>query len=338
MLFTAAEKTAILAFVHARRRPVHDQRPQRQRPQQRRRRLGAGAQQPDGSADPFGLSIDVSDISSDNPAVLGSPDRVLDGPFGTVTGTIIRAGTTATLHPSDNPAVKGEVFRPGSSASGTTGAAVVTSSYGTDGWRTGGQFADRRRHRAVGQQPLRRLERPGRHGRRARAERDRMARGAGRPGRRWRRAAGQRRVRERHGTVDAVRRDGDLGARAQRHVVAGTRRDELVDRPPPRRPSWSRRRAHCAGRPTSRTQETGTTAYDTLVVKLGTTTVRRCPTRRPTARGSRPRSRSRPMPARRCRCRSPRRTGRSCRRRSGWTTSPPAERDLTGILQSADSA
>jgi hypothetical protein len=84
-----------------------------------------------GSTDPFGFSIDVSDISSDNPSVLGSSDPVLDGPFGAVKGTIIRDGTTATLHPADNSAVKGEVFRTGSSASGTTGAAVVTSSYGT---------------------------------------------------------------------------------------------------------------------------------------------------------------------------------------------------------------
>jgi hypothetical protein len=83
-----------------------------------------------GSSDPFGFSIDVSDISSDNPAVLGSSDPVLDGPFGAVSGTIIRDGTTATLHPADNSNVKGEVFRTGSSASGTTGAAVVTSRYG----------------------------------------------------------------------------------------------------------------------------------------------------------------------------------------------------------------
>jgi hypothetical protein len=84
-----------------------------------------------GSSDPFGFSIDVSDISSDNPKVLGSPDDVLDGPFGTVKGTIIRDGTTATLHPSDNATVKGEVFKTGASASGTTGAAVVTASYGS---------------------------------------------------------------------------------------------------------------------------------------------------------------------------------------------------------------
>jgi hypothetical protein len=84
-----------------------------------------------GASDPFGFSIDVSDIASDNPSVLGSADDVLNGPFGPVRGTIIRDGTTATLHPADNSAVKGEVFRTGSSPSGTTGAAVVTSSYGS---------------------------------------------------------------------------------------------------------------------------------------------------------------------------------------------------------------
>ena len=60
-----------------------------------------------GAGDPFGFSIDVGDISSDNPDVLGSSDSVLDGPFGAVSGTIIRDGTTATLKPADNPAVKG---------------------------------------------------------------------------------------------------------------------------------------------------------------------------------------------------------------------------------------
>jgi hypothetical protein len=80
--------------------------------------------------DPFGFSIDAADISSDDPDVLGSPDHILNGPFGTVSGTIIRDGTTATLHPGDNSAVTGEVFRTGASASGATGAAVASSQYG----------------------------------------------------------------------------------------------------------------------------------------------------------------------------------------------------------------
>ena len=49
----------------------------------------------------------------------------------TVTGTIIRNGTTATLHPSDNPAVKGEVYRGAvSPPRGKSGAAFATSTRG----------------------------------------------------------------------------------------------------------------------------------------------------------------------------------------------------------------
>jgi hypothetical protein len=83
-----------------------------------------------GRSDPFGFSIDAADISSDDPDVLGSPDEILAGPFGAVAGTIIRDGTTATLHPAADSAVKGEVYRTGASPSGTTGAAVVSSQYG----------------------------------------------------------------------------------------------------------------------------------------------------------------------------------------------------------------
>ncbi|HEX3649024.1 MAG TPA: hypothetical protein VHV49_11395 [Pseudonocardiaceae bacterium] len=86
------------------------------------------------SSDPFGFSIDSLAITTQNPNVIGAQaagDAIIDGPFGTVTGTIIRSGTTATLHPADNSAVRGEVFRSGYSASGTTGAAVVTSGFGS---------------------------------------------------------------------------------------------------------------------------------------------------------------------------------------------------------------
>jgi hypothetical protein len=86
------------------------------------------------STDPFGFSIDYLDVANENPNVIGSQaagDGVIDGPFGTVTGAILRDGTTATLHPSDNAAVRGELYRSGYSASGTTGAAFVTSSFGS---------------------------------------------------------------------------------------------------------------------------------------------------------------------------------------------------------------
>ena len=128
VLFTAAETAAIVQFVHA----------------------GGGLflisdhagsdRNSDGAdsvqvldelmrGDPFGFTIDATDISYDNPQVLGA-SPVLHGPFGDVRGTIIRDGTTATLHPGDNPAVRGAVFRTGASATGTSGAAVVTSTYG----------------------------------------------------------------------------------------------------------------------------------------------------------------------------------------------------------------
>ncbi|WP_035851585.1 Ig domain-containing protein [Kitasatospora azatica] len=81
------------------------------------------------SNDPFGFSVDLLNITTDNPrAISDSADPVLNGPFGTVTGSILRNGTTFTLKPADNPAVKGIVYRTGSS--GNTGAFFATSSFG----------------------------------------------------------------------------------------------------------------------------------------------------------------------------------------------------------------
>ncbi|MBV6696731.1 putative Ig domain-containing protein [Kitasatospora aureofaciens] len=81
------------------------------------------------SNDPFGLSVDLLNIQTDNPrAISDATDPVLHGPFGTVTGSIIRNGTTFTLKPADNPSVKGIVYRTG--YSGNTGAFFATSSFG----------------------------------------------------------------------------------------------------------------------------------------------------------------------------------------------------------------
>jgi hypothetical protein len=85
------------------------------------------------STDPFGYSIDLLDIANENPNVIGSSaasDPIIRGPFGTATGAILRDGTTVTLKPADNAAVRGEIYRSGFSASGTTGAAVATSTFG----------------------------------------------------------------------------------------------------------------------------------------------------------------------------------------------------------------
>jgi hypothetical protein len=86
------------------------------------------------STDPFGFSIDLLNIGTENPNVIGASagsDPIIRGPFGTVTGTIIRNGTTVTLKPADNANVRGEIYRSGYSASGSTGAAVATSTFGS---------------------------------------------------------------------------------------------------------------------------------------------------------------------------------------------------------------
>ncbi|WP_405663159.1 hydrolase [Streptomyces sp. NBC_00079] len=82
------------------------------------------------STDPFGFSIDALDVKSGYPAAISdSSDPVLHGSFGTVTKSLIADGTTATLKPSDNSAVKGLVYRSG--YSGNTGAFFLTSTFGS---------------------------------------------------------------------------------------------------------------------------------------------------------------------------------------------------------------
>ncbi|MFF0061692.1 hydrolase [Streptomyces sp. NPDC005279] len=82
------------------------------------------------STDPFGFSVDTLSVSTDNPrAITDSANPVLNGSFGKVTGSIIRSGTTVTLKPADNPAVKGLVYRTG--YSGNTGAFFATSTFGS---------------------------------------------------------------------------------------------------------------------------------------------------------------------------------------------------------------
>jgi hypothetical protein len=84
------------------------------------------------NTDPFGFGVDAVNIANENPvAVKSSTDPVVNGPFGRVTGSIIRNGSTQTLHPADNPNVKGLVWRPGANQSGTTGAFFTTSTFGS---------------------------------------------------------------------------------------------------------------------------------------------------------------------------------------------------------------
>ncbi|MEN3309819.1 MAG: hypothetical protein V7603_6021 [Micromonosporaceae bacterium] len=83
------------------------------------------------NTDPFGFGVDAVNIANENPVARpDSADPVLHGPFGTVTGSIIRNGSTQTLHPADNAGVKGLVWRPSASPTGTTGAFFTTSTFG----------------------------------------------------------------------------------------------------------------------------------------------------------------------------------------------------------------
>ena len=82
--------------------------------------------------DPFGFSVDSLNITTDNPvAINDGSDPIINGPFGKVTGSILRNGTTFTLHPSDNPNVRGLVWLSSANQSGTTGAFVVSSTFGS---------------------------------------------------------------------------------------------------------------------------------------------------------------------------------------------------------------
>ncbi len=82
--------------------------------------------------DPFGITFDAVDIAHDYPSVdTANPDPILQGPFGTGTTSLIDAGTTETIHPTDNPNVVGVIYTTGSSNTGTTGVFIARSTYGT---------------------------------------------------------------------------------------------------------------------------------------------------------------------------------------------------------------
>jgi hypothetical protein len=83
--------------------------------------------------DPFGFRFDALNIGSDNPRKIapGAADSpVIRGPFGTVTGSIIRGGTTATLAPADNPSVQPLLYRSRADTKGTSGVFFLTSAFG----------------------------------------------------------------------------------------------------------------------------------------------------------------------------------------------------------------
>jgi len=133
ILFTTAEKTAILSFVQngGGLFMVADH--------QGADRNNDGNDPPiiwndlmdTNSVHPFGIHFDHVDISqtSTNIASL-STDTLLHGPMGNVTEVMWSGGTTMTLSTANNSTVKGIVYKTGSSNTGTTNVMVARAKYG----------------------------------------------------------------------------------------------------------------------------------------------------------------------------------------------------------------
>ena len=85
-------------------------------------------------SDPFGIQFDAVNIANENPSndtPNAATDPILHGPFGSVQGSIIRNGTTETLHPADNASVTGVIYRNSASNTGTTNVFLARSTYGS---------------------------------------------------------------------------------------------------------------------------------------------------------------------------------------------------------------
>ncbi|HEV7976312.1 Ig domain-containing protein [Amycolatopsis sp.] len=82
------------------------------------------------NTDPFGFSVDLKNVGRDHPVAISDPaNPVLNGSFGTVSHSLIANGTTFTLKPADNPAVKGLAYL-STSSPGNSNAFFVTSKFG----------------------------------------------------------------------------------------------------------------------------------------------------------------------------------------------------------------
>jgi hypothetical protein len=82
------------------------------------------------NTDPFGFSVDKTNITSDHPVAINAPSNpVLNGSFGAVHHSLIANGSTFTLKPADNPNVAGLLFL-STASPGNTNATFVTSTFG----------------------------------------------------------------------------------------------------------------------------------------------------------------------------------------------------------------
>ena len=85
------------------------------------------------AGNPFGFHFDTLSIGSDNPRDIpadATNNPVIHGPFGDVSGSIIRGGTTATIDPDANAAVQPLLYRSRADPQGTSGVFFLTSTFG----------------------------------------------------------------------------------------------------------------------------------------------------------------------------------------------------------------
>jgi hypothetical protein len=84
------------------------------------------------AADPFGFSIDLTDISETSSNVLSgnTTNPILHGSQGNVTQLQFNDGATVTLNPSDNPSVQGLIWQTGQ-AQGNTHLMCASSTFGS---------------------------------------------------------------------------------------------------------------------------------------------------------------------------------------------------------------
>ncbi|MEW6737611.1 MAG: hypothetical protein AB1489_40390 [Acidobacteriota bacterium] len=80
----------------------------------------------------FGIQYDLNTISNEDPSNLTSDagDPIIHGPYGSVAGTILRAGATMTISTASNPNVRGVIFRNSFSNTGNTGVVFTRSQFG----------------------------------------------------------------------------------------------------------------------------------------------------------------------------------------------------------------
>ena len=80
---------------------------------------------------PFGISFDYQDFSENTNNIPNLPnDPLLHGTYGNVTSVEFSDGTSMTLYPSQNPSVKGVVYKNGVSNTGNTSVMCAYATFG----------------------------------------------------------------------------------------------------------------------------------------------------------------------------------------------------------------